>query len=69
MGKQIAALVTVGMLAAGAAGCTSTEKGLLVGAGVGATAGAVATGNVGGAVAGGAIGAGTGYLICKKGNC
>ena len=69
MGKQIAALVTVGMLTVGAAGCTSTERGTLVGAGVGATAGAVATGSAGGAVAGGAIGAGTGYLICRKGNC
>ena len=68
MGKQIAALVTVGMLAVGVAGCTTTE-GTLVGAGVGATAGAVATGDVGGAVAGGAIGAGAGYLLCKKGNC
>lgn len=66
MWKQTAALVMVGMLAFGVAGCTTTE-GTLVGAGVGTAAGAVATNSVGGAVAGGAVGAGAGYLLCKNG--
>jgi len=68
MVKQIATLATIGMLAVGVGGCTTTE-GTLVGAGVGAATGAVATGDVGGAVAGGAIGAGAGYLLCKNGHC
>jgi hypothetical protein len=64
MWKRTAALVTVGMLAFGIAGC-STTTGTLVGAGVGTAAGAATTNSVGGAVAGGAIGAGTGYLLTR----
>lgn len=66
MRKQTAALVIIGTLGFGLAGCNTTQS-TLVGAGVGTAAGAAATGDVGGAVAGGAVGAGAGYLLCKKG--
>jgi len=66
MRKQTVALVIIGTLSFGVAGCNTTQS-TLVGAGIGTAAGAAATGNVGGAVAGGAAGAGTGYLLCKTG--
>ena len=66
MRKQTAALVIIGILGFGVAGCNTTQS-TLIGAGVGTAAGAAATGNVGGAVAGGAVGAGSGYLLCKTG--
>ena len=67
MRKQVAAVVLVGALVFGMAGCTSREAtGTAIGAGVGTAAGALATNSVGGAAAGGAIGAGAGYLITKN---
>ena len=60
--KHLIIAVTMTGLAA-LAGCTSTERGAVVGGATGAAIGGIASGDVGGAVVGGAVGAVAGALI------
>ncbi len=67
----IAALVALGLAAAGCENMSDTQRRTATGAGLGAGTGAVlggATGNsmLGGAALGGAVGAGAGYLYDRQ---
>jgi hypothetical protein len=59
MRKLFLTLVAVAALA----GCTTAEKGAVVGGLGGAAIGGLVSGDAGGAAVGGLIGAGTGYLL------
>ena len=59
MKKTIVALVTVVSLSA----CTTTERDVATGAGIGALAGGLIADDLGGALVGGAIGAAGGLLV------
>lgn len=50
-------------VATGITGCTSTEKGAVIGGGTGALIGGLASGDAGGAIIGGIAGAAAGALI------
>jgi hypothetical protein len=67
MKKTIVALVAVVLVSA----CTTTERDVTTGAGIGALAGALISNDVGGAVVGGAIGAAGGLLVrnLRNGYC
>ena len=67
MKKTIVALAMIVSLSA----CTTTERDVATGAGIGALAGALISDDVGGALVGGAIGAGAGLLVrnLRNGYC
>jgi uncharacterized protein YcfJ len=67
MKKAIVALVTVVSLSA----CTTTERDVATGAGIGALAGGLIADDLGGALVGGAIGAAGGLLVrnLRNGYC
>ncbi len=64
--KRIFNATVAGAMLLAAAGCTTTERGAVVGAGTGAVIGAVATGNATGAAVGALGGAALGALIGKS---